>query len=89
MLLALIFGTIAHAQKPVYLCEGVYPDKPSKNGREVDIAPTRGAHSMSGSKRERSEAVIDRVNRDMEKARASRKPTGPKTRPSSSAIAPI
>lgn len=60
----------ASAQKPVYLCDGTYTDKPCKGGREVDIAPTRGAHSMSGTKRESHEAVMERVSRDVEKAQA-------------------
>ncbi len=70
MIGVLVGSTLAHAQKPVYQCSGVYTDKPCKGGREVDIAPTRGAHSMSGTRRESSEAVVERVTRDMDKAQA-------------------
>jgi hypothetical protein len=52
----------------VYLCDGTYTDKPCKGGREVAVAPTRGAHSMSGTKRESREAVMERVSRDVEKS---------------------
>ena len=54
MLLAciLLLAPVANAQKPVYLCGKVYTDQPCKEGREVDINPTRGAHSMSGTRRE-------------------------------------
>ena len=58
----------ASAQKPVYRCDGTYTDKPCKGGREVDITPTRGAHSMSGTRRESREAVMERVSRDVEKS---------------------
>jgi hypothetical protein len=60
----------AFAQQPVYLCNGVYTDKPCKDGREVDINPTRGAHSYSGTRRESTEAVLERINRDMDRAGA-------------------
>jgi hypothetical protein len=58
----------ALAQQPVYLCSGVYTDKPCKDGREVDINPTRGAHSMSGTRRESNDAVMERITRDINKA---------------------
>jgi len=70
LVLALVAGTMAYAQKPVYQCDGVYTDKPCKNGREVDIAPTRGAHSMSGTKRQSTEAVMDQFNLDVQNAQS-------------------
>ena len=68
ILVALLCFNAAHAQQPVYLCGGVYTDQPCKDGREVDINPTRGAHSLSGKRRESSEAVMERLTRDMQKA---------------------
>jgi hypothetical protein len=58
----------AVAQQPVYQCGGVYTDKPCKGGREVDINPTRGAHSLSGTRRESQEAIMEGLARNAEKA---------------------
>lgn len=57
--LIIICATAASAQQPVYLCGGTYTDQPCKGGKEVDIAPTRGAHSMSGTRRESTEAILE------------------------------
>ncbi|KQP22361.1 hypothetical protein [Pseudorhodoferax sp. Leaf267] len=58
----------AGAQQTVYLCDGTYTDKPCKGGKEVDIAPTRGAHSMSGKRRESTEAVVERIRENNQAA---------------------
>lgn len=61
----------AGAQPPVYRCaDGTYTDQPCAGGREVDIAPTRGAHSMSGTRRESREAVMEGVQSDIAKSHA-------------------
>lgn len=59
----------AFAQQPVYLCQGTYTDRPCENGKEVDILPTEGMHSMSGQKQQSQEAVMRDVNRQMNAAR--------------------
>ena len=61
-------ATAVHAQRPVYQCNGVYTDQPCAGGREVDIAPTRGAHSMSGARKESLEAQMDQINRNSQVA---------------------
>lgn len=67
LLIACVAGA-AWAQKPVYQCGGIYTDKPCKDGKEVDIAPTRGAHSMSGTKRMSQEAQMEEMKRGFDKA---------------------
>lgn len=62
-------AAVASAQKPVYLCDGTYTDQPCQGGREVDIAPTRGAHSMSGERRESTEAVMENALQRSQAAR--------------------
>jgi hypothetical protein len=59
----------AQAQKPVYQCHGIYTDKPCAGGREVDIRPTEGAHSMSGNRKQSQEAAIRDLTRNMDNAR--------------------
>ena len=59
----------AQGQKPVYQCNGTYTDKPCAGGREVDILPTEGAHSMSGTRKQSQEAAIRDITRNMDKAR--------------------
>lgn len=66
--IALCWSAVASAQQPVYLCNGTYTDQPCKGGKEVDILPSRGAHSMSGTRRESVEAVRERVARDVNSA---------------------
>lgn len=68
LLAALTLAIPAHAQKPVYQCNGTYTDKPCAGGREVDILPTEGAHSMSGKRKQSQEAMIRDMTRDMHKA---------------------
>lgn len=58
----------ANAQQTVHLCDGTYNGKPCKGGKEVDIAPTRGAHSMSGTKRQSTEARHERVTNEVNAA---------------------
>ena len=65
----LVFVLPAVAQKPIYLCNGTYIDKPCAGGREVDIRPTEGAHSMSGTRKQSQEAAIRDITGSMEKAR--------------------
>jgi hypothetical protein len=65
---ALLICVPTSAQKPVYLCNGVYTDNPCKDGKEVDIAPTRGVHSMSGQKRQSTEAAVADVQDQMNRA---------------------
>ncbi|PZQ00350.1 MAG: hypothetical protein DI587_08815 [Variovorax paradoxus] len=66
--IALCWSAVAGAQQPVYLCNGTYTDQPCKGGKEVDILPSRGAHSMSGTRKESGEAVRERVMRDIDSA---------------------
>ena len=56
------------AQQPVYLCDGTYTDRPCAHGKEVDILPTEGAHSLSGKKRQSQEAVMRDISRDIRTA---------------------
>ena len=70
-MLALAFGSGVQAQKPVYLCNGVYTDQPCKAGKEVDIAPTRGLDSMSGQRRESLQVMQERMTESS--ARAQKK----------------
>ncbi len=56
------------AQQPVYLCNGTYTDRPCANGKEVDILPTEGVHSLSGKKRQSQEAVMRDISRDIRTA---------------------
>ena len=65
--LTVLAGT-AWSQQPVYLCNGTYTDRPCANGKEVDIAPTEGMHSLSGQKRQSQEAVMRDVTRQMQAA---------------------
>ncbi|NIC40770.1 DUF4124 domain-containing protein [Aquabacterium sp. A08] len=60
-------GTVG-AQQPVYLCNGVYTDRPCANGKEVDILPTEGMHSMSGQKQQSQEAVMRDISRQIQQA---------------------
>lgn len=62
-----LFSQMAHAQV-VYKCDGGYTDKPCKDGAEVPIQATEGAHSLSGQKKQSSEAYIRDVNRSSNKA---------------------
>ncbi len=68
--LAMLLGIapFATAQKPIYLCEGVYTDAPCRGGKEVDILPSRGVTSLSGRKRESLEATIESTQTDMVKS---------------------
>lgn len=59
----LCWGPHATAQQPVYRCNGTYTDQPCAGGREVDIHPTEGAHSMSGKKKQSLEAQLRDANR--------------------------
>lgn len=68
LLASILAASAVHAQKPVYLCGKVYTDQPCKDGREVDIAPTRGAHSMSGQRRESTEAAMEGISRNTDAA---------------------
>jgi hypothetical protein len=68
VLTACLLALPALGQKPVYLCGKVYTDQPCKEGREVDITPTRGADSMSGKSRESSEATMERIGGASQKA---------------------
>ncbi len=56
------------AQQPVYLCDGTYTDRPCAHGKEVDILPTEGVHSLSGKKRQSQEAVMRDISRDIRSA---------------------
>lgn len=56
------------AQQPVYLCDGTYTDRPCAHGKEVDILPTEGVHSLSGKKRQSQEAVMRDISRDIRTA---------------------
>lgn len=56
------------AQQPVYLCDGTYTDRPCAHGKEVDILPTEGMHSLSGKKRQSQEAVMRDISRDIRTA---------------------
>lgn len=58
----------ACAQQPVYLCDGTYTDRPCAHGKEVDILPTEGVHSLSGKKRQSQEAVMRDISRDIRTA---------------------
>ncbi|WP_133858981.1 DUF4124 domain-containing protein [Comamonas sp. JUb58] len=58
----LLAATGAHAQV-VYKCANGYTDKPCKDGQELDIRATEGAHSMSGAKRQSTEALVRDINR--------------------------
>jgi hypothetical protein len=64
----LCLGTHAAAQQPVYRCNGTYTDQPCAGGREVDIRPTEGAHSMSGRKKQSLEAQLRDANRAADQA---------------------
>lgn len=66
--IALCWGAAVNAQQPVYLCNGTYTDQPCKGGREVDIVPSRGAHSMSGTRRESGEALRERAMQEVNTA---------------------
>ena len=68
-ILAVSWALPVFAQKPVYLCGGTYTDQPCKEGREVDIAPTRGLNAMSGKKQESSEVMQERIRESSERAR--------------------
>lgn len=54
--------------QPVYKCGNSYSDEPCKGGREVDVLPTEGAHSMSGRKREPTEVQLRNARRELYKA---------------------
>lgn len=47
----------SHAQT-VYKCGGTYTDQPCKGGQELDIRPTDGMHSLSGTKRQNYDSVM-------------------------------
>lgn len=63
-LLLFVIAAQANAQQTVYLCNGTYTDKPCKDGREIDIRPTEGAHSISGKRMQ----SLDSQMRDMNQA---------------------
>lgn len=68
--MALCWFAVANAQQPVYLCNGTYTDQPCRGGKEVEIVPSRGAHSMSGTRRESREAVMEDIHRRSQAAQA-------------------
>lgn len=57
---------IAWAQQPIYLCNGTYTDRPCANGKEIDIQPTEGMHSLSGQKRQSHEAMMRDISRQVD-----------------------
>lgn len=64
-LLVLVIAVLANAQQTVYLCNGTYTDKPCKDGREVDVRPTEGAHSISGKRMQSYDAQMREMNQAM------------------------
>lgn len=63
--LCLLFALSAHGQV-IYKCGQVYTDKPCKGGQELDIYPTDGMHSLSGTKRQSHEAVMREISRSFD-----------------------
>ena len=59
-------GTGASAQT-IYRCGSAYSDEPCKGGEAVDIRPTDGAHSMSGQRRNSTEATARKMWREVDK----------------------
>lgn len=64
-LLLFSITSLANAQQTVYLCDGTYTDRPCKNGREVDIRPTEGAHSISGKRMQSLDSQMREMNQAM------------------------
>lgn len=62
LLLLNLAATSATAQQTVYLCSGTYTDRPCKDGREIDIRPTEGAHSISGKRMLSTESQMRDLN---------------------------
>lgn len=56
--LVLVFTAASIHAQPVYKCGGTYTDQPCKGGQEIDILPTDGMHSLSGSKRQSNESIL-------------------------------
>lgn len=54
--------------QPVYKCGNSYSDEPCKGGQKVDVLPTEGAHSMSGTKRRSGEVELRNAKRNLYKA---------------------
>lgn len=52
----------------IYRCGNSYSDEPCHGAKEVDILPTDGAHSLSGTRRRNHESYIRDVNRAVDKA---------------------
>ncbi len=67
-LATLLLGAVlpATAQRTVYQCGGVYTDQPCANGREVNIAPTHGANSLSGKRQESPQVQMENLHQAMQ-----------------------
>lgn len=52
-IMLMMISTAASAwTQPIYRCGNTYSDEPCSGGKQIDILPTEGAHSLSGKKRE-------------------------------------
>ncbi|GEM_PF-5241674 len=67
LLMALAAGG-AHAQNTIYRCGNAYSDEPCPSAATVDIRPTDGAHSLSGTRRHSNEALMRDMHRSYDKA---------------------
>jgi len=65
--LALLLAWSIQAQT-IYRCGNAYSDEPCAGAKEVDILPTDGAHSLSGTRRRNHESYMRDVNRAVDKA---------------------